>query len=59
MIIGITGSIASGKSLVTNYLLNNDYKVIDSDKISHDVLLLDEVKQKLVNCFSRIGFTLF
>ncbi len=55
MIIGITGSIASGKSLVTNYLLNNDYKVIDSDKISHDVLLLDEVKQKLVNCF---GYTI-
>ena len=52
MVIGITGNIASGKSLVTNYLLNKNYKVIDSDKISHDVLLLDEVKEKLINSFS-------
>lgn len=51
MIIGITGSIASGKSLVTNYLLNSGYKVIDSDKISHDVLFIEEVKQKLINSF--------
>lgn len=52
MIIGITGSIASGKSLVTNYLLNSGYKVIDSDKISHDVLFIEEVKQKLINSFN-------
>lgn len=53
MIIGITGSIASGKSLVTNYLLNNGYKVIDSDKISHEVLLLEEVKEKLIINFGN------
>ena len=34
MVIGITGSIASGKSLVTSYLINKGYQVIDSDKIS-------------------------
>lgn len=51
MIIGLTGSIASGKSLVTNYLLENNYKVIDSDKISHEVLLLEDVKQKLIDYF--------
>lgn len=51
MIIGLTGSIASGKSLVTNYLLENNYKVIDSDKISHEVLLLEDVKQKLMDYF--------
>ena len=54
MIIGITGSIASGKTEVTNYLLNNNYKVIDSDKISHEVLLINDVKQKLINNFSDI-----
>lgn len=54
MIIGITGSIASGKTVVTNYLLNNNYKVIDSDKISHEVLLINDVKQKLINNFSDI-----
>ena len=38
MVIGITGSIASGKSLVTNYLRKKNYKVIDCDKIAHKVL---------------------
>jgi len=54
MVIGITGSIASGKSLVTNYLITRGYRVIDCDKISHDVLLIEEVKEKLVNEFNDL-----
>ena len=38
MIIGITGSIATGKTLVTNYLREKGYKVIDADEISRAVL---------------------
>lgn len=53
MVIGLTGSIACGKSLVSSYLKNKGYKIIDSDIISHDVLLLNEVKEKLVNIFSN------
>ena len=53
MVIGLTGSIACGKSLVSSYLKNKGYKIIDSDLISHDVLLLNEVKEKLVNIFSN------
>lgn len=53
MVIGITGSIASGKSLVTSYLINKGYQVIDSDKISHDVLFINEVKEKLIDEFSN------
>ncbi len=37
-VIGLTGSIASGKSTVTNYLLNKGYCVIDADAISHHAL---------------------
>ena len=44
MVVGITGSIACGKSLVSSYLKNKNYVVIDSDIISHEVLLLEEVK---------------
>ena len=51
MVIGITGSIASGKSLVTNYLRKKNYKVIDCDKIAHKVL---EKKCVIKNIF-RIG----
>lgn len=37
-VIGITGSIAVGKSTVTNYLLTHGYPVIDADQISHQAL---------------------
>lgn len=47
MVIGITGSIASGKSLVTEYLRNKNYKVVDCDLITHDVLEKEEVKKEI------------
>ena len=34
MIIGITGSIGTGKSTVSNYLISKGYRVVDADKIS-------------------------
>ena len=53
MIIGITGSIACGKSLVSNYLQEKGYTIIDADKIGHMVLENDEVKKQLVNKFGK------
>lgn len=37
-IIAITGSIATGKSLVSNYLIENDYALVDTDKLSREVV---------------------
>ena len=37
-VIGITGSIAVGKSTVTRYLLTHGYQVMDADKISKEAL---------------------
>lgn len=37
MTIGITGSIASGKSTVTNYLRKQGFQVIDADAIVHEL----------------------
>lgn len=54
MVVGITGSIATGKSLVTNYLKAHDYQVIDCDLISHQVLELDEVKQEISKYFDDV-----
>ena len=34
MIIGITGSIGTGKSTVSNYLMSKGYSIVDADKIS-------------------------
>ncbi|MCD8027502.1 MAG: dephospho-CoA kinase [Erysipelotrichaceae bacterium] len=37
-VIGITSSIAGGKSTVTNYLRKKGYTVLDADEISHHAL---------------------
>ena len=37
-VLGITGSIATGKSTVTNYLKEKGYLVVDSDKLAYDAL---------------------
>ena len=37
-VIGLTGSIGSGKSTVSNYLIRKGFIVIDSDAISHAVV---------------------
>lgn len=41
-VLGITGSIATGKSTVTNYLKEQGYLVVDSDKLAYDALTIDE-----------------
>ncbi len=41
-IFGITGSIATGKSTVTNYLKHKGYLVVDSDKLAYDALTIDQ-----------------
>ena len=53
MIIGITGSIACGKSTVSNYLKSKGYIVIDADKIGHEALEDDYVKEKLILAFGN------
>ena len=41
-VLGITGSIATGKSTVTNYLKEKGYLVVDSDKLAYDALTIDD-----------------
>lgn len=54
MNIGITGSIACGKSTVSNYLREKGYTIIDADKLGHIALTSDEVKEKLKKSFGYI-----
>ena len=49
--IGITGSIACGKSTVSNYLRDKGYTIIDADKIGHIALTSEDVKRKLAEKF--------
>ena len=51
MNIGITGSIACGKSTVSNYLKEKGYTIIDADKLGHIALTSEDVKIKLSEKF--------
>lgn len=52
-IIGLTGSIASGKSIVSNYLKDKGYQVIDADLIVKDLYENNEyLKREIVKVFS-------
>ena len=51
MNIGITGSIACGKSTVSNYLVEKGYTIIDADKLGHIALTSEDVKRKLAEKF--------
>ena len=42
-VIGLTGSIASGKSTVSNKLKDSGYHVIDCDEINHLILKKDNI----------------
>ena len=51
-IIGLTGSIASGKSTVSNKLKSLGYKVVDCDEINHQLLAKDNIGyQEVLSAF--------
>lgn len=53
-IIGITGSIATGKSTVISILKKLGYKIIDADKVAHFLMLRgNENYEKLVKFFGN------
>jgi len=52
LIIGITGSIASGKTEVSELLAEKGFKVFSTDGIGHKILYLKAVRHKLVEEFS-------
>lgn len=48
LVIGLTGPIAGGKSLVASMLSELGAQVLDADRISHDVLGSDEIVKQVV-----------
>lgn len=54
MIIGVTGSLASGKSTVTRMLVRPGAKIIDADQIAHAVISpKSPVYKKIIKAFGR------
>lgn len=52
-IIGITGSIATGKSQVSNILRDLGYNVIDSDLIAREVAIIKDILDKIRDHFGE------
>ncbi len=53
-VIGIVGGIGSGKSAVANWVAaHSDMAVIDADKLGHDALKSEVVKDALLHRFGR------
>lgn len=54
MIIGICGKSGCGKSTLSNNIIeltNSKAVHLDIDKVGHNALMIDEVKEELVNSF--------
>lgn len=52
-IIGLTGSISTGKTQVSNFLRDKGEKVIDADLIAREVVNLENVKEKIKKAFGE------
>lgn len=52
--VAITGNIASGKSTVEKFLIDKNYKVLDTDLVAHSLLLEGEVKIQIFEQFSGL-----
>ncbi|WP_456398517.1 dephospho-CoA kinase [Mesoaciditoga sp.] len=50
-IVAITGGIATGKSTVAKFVKEMGYHVIDADKVGHEILKKDDVKELLIKEF--------
>ena len=52
-IIGLTGGIGSGKSTVAQFLVELGAVILDADKVGHEALKLDNIRQQIVNAFGK------
>lgn len=57
LVIGITGGIACGKSLVANQFGRLGASVIDADRLAHDVLKMEIVKSAVKREFGESVFS--
>ncbi len=53
VIIGITGGIGTGKTTAAKFFHKNGIPVIDADRIGHQILQQEEVKEKILSAFGK------
>ena len=52
-LLGLTGSMAAGKSTVSAILAERGFFIVDADKTAHDVIQTEKVLRKLTNAFGE------
>ena len=57
ILIGIIGRIGAGKSTVAKLLAEHGARVVDADRIAHEVLLEADTRRSLVERFGPGLFT--
>ncbi len=53
MFIGLTGSMAAGKSTAAKIIADLGYPIVDADKIAHEILFDKKIKDELANSFGE------
>lgn len=53
MILGLTGSIGSGKSTVSNFFLEMGFKIFDADIIAKNILNSEKIKKEIQKEFGE------
>jgi dephospho-CoA kinase len=54
LLIGLTGSIASGKSKAAEWFSEQGYLVLSSDRIGHELLQIPEIKERLISRYGSV-----
>ncbi|MBW6516400.1 MAG: dephospho-CoA kinase [Candidatus Cloacimonetes bacterium] len=52
-VIGISGSVGSGKSLAVEWFKKQGFITVSSDIVGHDLLLKEKVKERVVEVFGK------
>ncbi|KRL83626.1 dephospho-CoA kinase [Ligilactobacillus apodemi DSM 16634 = JCM 16172] len=52
-VLGLTGGIGMGKTTISNFLKKFDFKILDADLISRQVISRPATLQQLVACFGQ------
>ena len=52
-LLGLTGSMAAGKSTVSAMLAERGFFIVDADKTAHDVIQTEKVLRKLTDAFGE------
>jgi len=51
--IAVTGKAGTGKTTISRYIASYGYKLIEADKIAHNILKQSEIKDSIITAFGK------